>query len=99
MRAQTKLRQVFSLAAPDAQQVLLAGDFTAWQEQAVPLKKNRQGIWQTTLALEPGKHEYRFLVDGQWQNDPNCALRRPNDFGSENCVCVLVGDSVRRKGK
>jgi hypothetical protein len=34
--------------------------------------------------LPPGAHHYRFLVDGEWRDDPECALRTPNPFGGEN---------------
>jgi hypothetical protein len=34
--------------------------------------------------LEPGTHHYRFLVDGEWRDDPECALRTQNPYGGEN---------------
>ncbi len=40
----------------------------------------------TGWELEPGTHEYRFKVDGQWRDDEECAQRRPNEFGAQNCV-------------
>ena len=97
MRIQGKRRQAFSLSAPEAKEVLLAGDFTEWEQHAVQLKKGDDGVWQTTVLLEPGKHEYRFLVDDQWQDDPASAWRVVNSFGSENCVCVVLEAPARRK--
>ena len=41
------------------------------------------------LKLMPGRYEYRFLVDGDWQNDPHCTTFVPNPYGSENCVLTL----------
>jgi 1,4-alpha-glucan branching enzyme len=79
----------FSCFAPDAQSVLLAGDFTGWQQAPVSLRKFPDGIWKTTIPLPPGRHEYRLLVDGEWRDDPQCQIRQPNQFGSENCVCVV----------
>ena len=81
----------FSLNAPTAQVVLLAGDFTGWQEAPASLKKDKSGLWKKTVSIAPGRYEYRFLVDGQWQDDPQCAIRQPNQFGGENCVCVVEG--------
>jgi len=86
-----KQKVTFSLLAPDAHSVQLAGDFTGWQEAPLELKRQRDGIWKATISLEPGKHQYRLLVDGQWQDDPNCATHLPNDFGGQNCVCVVNG--------
>ena len=93
MSAQTMPKQkiTFSLNAPEAQSVQVAGDFTHWQQAPLELKKSRNGIWKKTISLEPGEHQYRLLVDGQWQDDPNCPLHIPNEFGSQNCVCVVNG--------
>jgi 1,4-alpha-glucan branching enzyme len=79
----------FSYAAPKAQSVLLAGDFTGWQQAPLKLKKGKDGVWKTAVSLPPGIYEYRMLVDGQWENDPQCPTRRPNQFGGENCVCKV----------
>lgn len=86
----TKQKVTFSLVAPDAQSVLVAGDFTGWDRVPVSLKKQKAGVWKKVVSLEPGQYEYRYLVDGQWQDDPNCATRVANPFGSDNCVCVVV---------
>jgi 1,4-alpha-glucan branching enzyme len=78
--------QQFSFTAPGAVSVQLVGDFTQWQEKPLQLHKTERGIWQTSVELEPGTHHYRFMVDGQWQDDPECTLRVPNPFGTENMV-------------
>jgi 1,4-alpha-glucan branching enzyme len=71
---------------PDAQSVSLAGDFCDWQTDRYQLKGDPKGLWIAKIMLPPGRYEYRFVVDGEWLNDPNCAERTPNQFGSENCV-------------
>ena len=64
----------------------LVGDFTHWQENPINLKRQRGGTWQVTLPLPPGTYHYRFLVDGQWRDDPECTVRVTNPFGGENSV-------------
>ncbi len=81
-----KLTQTFTISAPQATNVLLAGDFTHWQDRPIAMIKQPGGIWQTTVALPPGRHHYRFIVDGEWHDDPDCTLRVPNPFGGENAV-------------
>ncbi len=88
-------QQNFSIHAPAALSVQLAGDFTHWQEQPINMQKGADGIWRVTVELEPGKHQYRFLVDGQWCDDPECALRVPNPHGSQNSVCEIMTDRHR----
>lgn len=78
--------QTFSFTAPAAMSVQLVGDFTHWHEKPVNLQKGADGVWRTSLELAPGTHHYRFLVDGEWRDDPECTLRAPNPFGGENMV-------------
>lgn len=78
--------QTFTLNAPDAARVLLAGDFTQWQDRPIPLKRQPGGVWQATVALPPGDHHYRFIVDGEWRDDPECPERVDNPFGTQDAV-------------
>ena len=91
MQKSAKKKVTFSYDAPDAQSVLVAGDFTGWQQAPVSLKKDKSGVWKKTVSLPPGKHQYRLLVDGQWRDDPRCPNRQPNQFGGQNCVCIVDG--------
>jgi 1,4-alpha-glucan branching enzyme len=83
-------QQVFGYTAPEAGSVLLVGDFTNWQEKPIALEKGPDGLWLTTVTLPPGEYAYRFLVDGEWRNDPACCVRVPNPYGSENCLRVAL---------
>ena len=82
--------QTFRFNAPAAHSVLLAGDFTHWQEAPIPLHKRNGGGWTANVALSPGEHHYRFIVDGQWCDDPACTLRAPNPFGSQDMVMQVA---------
>jgi 1,4-alpha-glucan branching enzyme len=85
-----KQKVTFSVLAPEAQSVKLVGDFSDWELNPVELRRLKDGEWKTTLSLVEGTHEYRYLVDGQWRDDPNCQTRVPNTFGGENCVRVVA---------
>jgi 1,4-alpha-glucan branching enzyme len=82
-------RITFKFHAPDAQSVLLAGDFNSWNPEMHPLKKSSTGLWKKMVSLSPGRYEYRFVVDGEWQNDPDCTTCSPNPFGGNNNVLIL----------
>lgn len=72
---------------PRAQQVLIAGDFNAWQPEKTPMQKvGNSGVWQTKLQLPHGTYRYRLVVDGQWQQDPYNERTEPNPFGDLNSV-------------
>src|SRR3990172_259302 len=79
---------LFELQASEAKEVNLAGEFNNWDTAAHPMKKDKDGVWKTILSLEPGKYEYRFFIDGRWENDPKCPFCVPNEFGSQNCVRI-----------
>ncbi len=81
-----KRKITFQIEQPDATSVQVAGDFSEWEKSPVSLKKQKDGLWKATVSLAPGSYQYRFLVDGQWRDDPACAVRVPNPFGEMNCV-------------
>jgi len=79
----------FKLFAPQAKKVTLAGSFNNWNISALKAKKDAKGTWSAKLSLKPGKYEYKFLVDGNWVNDPKCNSCVPNSFGSQNCTIEI----------
>jgi len=62
------------------------GDFNHWNEKIHPMKRGDDGGWKKYIMVPPGRYEYRFLVDGQWWNDPNNSQVCPNCFGTTNNV-------------
>ena len=86
---QKMMKTEFSLSAPQAQSVFIAGDFNQWNPSSHPLKMDAQGVWRISLILNPGQYEYRFLVDGEWQNHPNCISSVENPFGTSNSLKIV----------
>jgi len=76
----------FRMEAPAAKTVKLAGDFTEWEKSALDMVQSYDGTWFTIVPLLPGTYTYRFIVDGQWLDDPQSAKHVPNPFGSEDAV-------------
>jgi 1,4-alpha-glucan branching enzyme len=72
--------------APQAHTVFVAGDFNRWRDGDMRIRRDETGVWKVPLWLVPGRYEYRFIVDGQWQDDPHARIRVPNGLGSTNCV-------------
>ncbi len=86
MSTAKSIRQVFHCFAPDAKTILLAGDFTDWIQRAVPMRRDADGAWTATVSLAPGTHRYRFVVDGEWRDDPQCKSRVANPFGGQDML-------------
>ena len=59
--------------APLAAHVYLAGTFNDWNPTTHHMERHvLGGPWELTLFLPPGRHEYKFIVDGEWCCDPGC---------------------------
>jgi hypothetical protein len=52
----------------NAGKVLLAGNFSNWELNAIPMTKVDSG-WVTSVKLRPGKYLYKFIADGNWTVD------------------------------
>jgi Glycogen recognition site of AMP-activated protein kinase len=61
----------FSLKSPDAKEVRISGDFSAWDPNMIGLEKKDSETWETTLALPKGRYRYFFQVDDKFITDPN----------------------------
>jgi AMP-activated protein kinase-like protein len=77
------------LVKPEAQHVFVAGSFNGWNPAKTPLKRLNEGKWVGELTGISGRHEYLFVVDGQWLPDPNAKESVQNPFGGRNSVLVV----------
>ena len=84
-----KKRITFRLEAIEAKEAILAGDFNSWDVKKHAMKRDKKGRWTKIVTLSPGKYEYKFLVDGEWQNDPSNDEMVPNSFGSHNNILTV----------
>ncbi len=83
-------RVLFGLVAPRAKDVRLVGDFTNWQERPLVMDrmKPRSRTFAAMVSLPPGTYQYKFIVDGEWAEDPK-ADSVPNEFGTRNSVITI----------
>ncbi|HEY9025026.1 MAG TPA: alpha/beta hydrolase-fold protein [Burkholderiaceae bacterium] len=83
----------FGIAAPEAKQVFLAGEMTDWDAGKVAMQRDEQGTWHTALDLAPGQWLYKFVVDGQWVQDPATEDHDADGQGGQHSF-VFVGDGA-----
>ena len=69
----------------NAKSIFLAGDFDNWSEYALPMK-HEGDEWIFNIHLSPGKHLYKFIVDGKWIIDPHNKLWEQNEYCTGNSV-------------
>jgi chromosome partitioning protein len=83
-------RIMFSYFAPEAHEVKVAGDFNNWFPSGRhKLSKEQDGKWSLSLPLKQGKYRYKFIVDGEWREDPSNPLQELGGFGEKNSVLEI----------
>lgn len=87
-----KTKVALELINPTAKSVAVAGSFNGWNPARTPLKPAGQGKWVGELTGVTGRHEYLFVVDGQWMLDPKAKESVQNPFGGRNSVLVAPGN-------
>lgn len=77
-----------------ASTVQVAGDFNGWSPESTTLQRNDElGVFQTCVAVDPGRYRYRLVIDGLWQHDPYNKYVEANPFGELNNV-VEIGSET-----
>ena len=82
-------RMRFSYFAPHAREMCVVGSFNHWNPRATPMKVDATGEWSVEVQLPPGEYRYRFMVDGDWRDDPLAQLTVMNAYGSFDAVVVV----------
>ena len=84
-----KKRLTFRFLEPSADEVSVVGEFNGWDAARHKMKKRDDGVWEKAVMVSAGRYEYKFVVNGQWQNDPANESLVPNEFGTMNNVVVV----------
>lgn len=71
----------------NTKKVAVAGSFSSWAP--VNLKKAKDGSFSAIIEIKPGRHEYKFIVDGDWKQDADVPAAVQNRFGTFNSVLVV----------
>jgi len=82
---------VFLTEFPGATRVAVTGSFCNWSPEGLPLEQREDGLWERRQELEPGRHQYRYVVDGAWLPDPFNESSVPNEFGGTNSLVLVPG--------
>ncbi|MCD5408770.1 pullulanase [Candidatus Bipolaricaulota bacterium] len=88
--------------------VSLRGSFNNWGEW--PMEEQPDGSWTITVCLEPGTHQYKYFINGQWPRDmatdrdggpldPQADGYVDDGFGGQNAIRIVrlpIGDFYLR---
>ena len=76
----------------NASKVNVTGSFNNWKENELKMTKTTVG-WRLPMYLRNGTHSYKFIVDGEWINDPASKSVRPDGKGNFNSF-LGIGDTL-----
>ncbi|KRZ08710.1 hypothetical protein T11_8771 [Trichinella zimbabwensis] len=82
LKKENMRRVQFEITAPHSHQVYLVGSFYNW-ECALLMNQRPNEKWELGLYVPVGRHEFRFIQNGQWCTDEQYATC-PNDYGTLN---------------
>jgi hypothetical protein len=75
-----------------ASDVRIAGDFNGWvPDKGVRSLIEAEGntrVWTKILHLPPGTYQYRYVVDGEWREDPENPEFAQNEVGRSSVLVV-----------
>lgn len=91
--ADTPREVVIQFRDPAAGDVRIAGDFNGWvPDKGVRSLIETEGqsrVWTKVLQLRPGTYQYRYIVDGEWRQDPDNPESVPGTGGQQNSILVV----------
>lgn len=74
-------------------QVNLFGQFNSWDRANLPMSDHDgNGIYETSIPLDPGRYEYKFFVDRVELIDPQNPVKVPNGMGDYNSVIIIESE-------
>jgi hypothetical protein len=81
----------------DARRVMLAGSFNNWSPNVLAMNRTDSG-WIAYVKLGPGKHWYKFIVDGNWTIDNDNQLKENDGQGNINSVFYKTNTAFTLNG-
>ncbi len=78
-------------------EVFLSGTFNTWSTSGLPMVRTGD-TWIALVRLNPGRHEYKYIVDGEWRSDPRNQNRLDDGYSDYNSVYFKSNKTFRLQG-
>lgn len=75
----------FYAGLQNAGDIFLSGTFNEWSTLATPMHRVDSG-WVADLSLSPGKHCYKYIIDGHWVHDLSNKQREEDGYDGSNSI-------------
>ena len=86
----------FSLPGVQASDVYVVGDFNKWNRTKHRMRRQKDN-WRISVKLPAGEYKFKYLVDGNWVNDPAAHKYVGNPYGGQDSVVVVPPARTARK--
>ena len=82
------VKVTFTVAAKEANNASVVGDFNNWNPNAGELSKLKNGTFKGVFDVnKDAAYEFKYVIDGAFVNDPEADSYKWNEFaGAENSV-------------
>lgn len=77
--------------------IFLSGTFNEWSTLSTPMVRVDSG-WIADVKLLPGKHQYKFIIDGQWVHDLSNKQQEEDGYDGYNSVYYVYNHEFVLKG-
>ena len=80
-----------SLSKEPPKDVTIKGSWKKWQADdhlTREVRENGEVFFRITMTLHPGVYQYKYIIDGQWECDPNSPLALDEEGNCNNEVRV-----------
>lgn len=88
---------LFDAGKGAAAAIFLAGTMNGWDSAKDRMTDaDGDGIYEITVHLAPGSHQYKFVKDGSWITDTNAKEFADDGFGGKNSVLTVPAEAPEK---
>ena len=92
------VKHTFLYKSEKVNNAIVMGSFNDWSRTALPMEQDGNKF-KKTIFLEPKKYEYKFVLDGKEEIDPNNPIYVSNNIGGWNSILDLSSKAQQLPGK
>jgi 1,4-alpha-glucan branching enzyme len=81
----------------NAKNVYLSGSFNSWAIKDLEMEYT-DTAWYCDIKLKPGKHLYKFIIDGEWMSDPENKQKERDTYNGYNSVYFECNHQFKLEG-
>lgn len=73
--------------------VAITGSFVNWQ-QYLQMNRNQNGAFELLLSLDPGIHQFKFIVNNQWKCSNHYPMINDGNYNTNNVIDTMKSSCI-----